>query len=236
MADRFWVVFFDKNEPQVINVLIRCLMFVVAAAISSSLSAGIIVDIQDATISAGGTGFVDVLISSTGTDDLASFTYEFEISAPTVNGALRFSAIQNSSETTATSPDYVFLNDSQAFIAARQDPDEQRLVGGDGATANVSITGTQLLLARLELEHITATPLAAVGDTFTVSLVPGLNTDFLDENFISLTQEPFSSGTITITSAAVPEPASATVLLAGSAVGLWWKRRKHRKPENIDAG
>jgi hypothetical protein len=208
----------------------RFFVLILVAMISSPASAGIIVDIQDATIAAGGTGFVDVLISSTGSDDLASFGFEFQISAPTVNGALRFSAVQSDSETTAQSPldyDYVFLGDSINFSAVRPDPDEQRLVGGDAASANVSITGTQLLMARLEIEHVTGTPLAAVGEMFTVSLLPGPSTEFFDQDWNSVNLFSSSSGTIIITSAAaVPEPGAASVLLASSVVGLWWKRRQ----------
>lgn len=209
-------------------MLIRFFALILAALVSSPLSAAIIVDVQNASIAAGGTGFVDVLISSTGAIDLASFGYEFQISAPTVNGALRFSAVQSASETTAAAPDYdyVFLGDSINFSAVRQDPDEQRLVGGDAASANVSITGTQLLMARLEIEHITGTPLAAVGDTFAVSLLPGPNTEFFDENGDSVSLFSSSSGIVTITSAAVPEPGSAGLLMLISAVVAWRRRRK----------
>lgn len=128
--------------------------------------------------------------------------------------------------TIATSPDYVFRGDSTNFNSNRQDPDEQRLVGRDAAAAHVNIAGGPFLMARLEVEHFTGTPLAAVRKTFTISLVPGVNKDFLDENFLSLTQGSHSSGTVTITSAAVPEPGTLGVLLAGSTVGLWWKRRE----------
>lgn len=217
-------------------MLVRFFTLVVAAAISSSVSAGVIVDIRNATVSAGGNGFVDVLISSTGTDDLVNFQVELQLSAPTVNGALQFTAVQSDSETTAQSPldyDYVFLGDSINFFAVRQDPDEQRLFAGDSASANRQISNTQLLLARLELEHFGLSPLA-VGETFSVSLLPA-GTYFEDE-LGALTLDSFNSGTITITPAAVPEPTSVTVLLAGSAVGLWWKRRKRRQTENTDAG
>jgi hypothetical protein len=122
----------------------------------------------------------------------------------------------------------VFLGDSQNFNAQQLIPSEQTLVGGDGASGNVNIAGGPFLMARLELEHLTGTPLAAVGETFTISLTPG-NSDFLDENVLSLTQGTHSSGTITITSAAVPEPTSTAVLLAGSVAGLWWRRRKRSK-------
>lgn len=212
-------------------MILRFILLIALVALCSPVRSDIIVDVQDASIAANGAGFVDVLISSNGppTDFIASFGFEFVISAPTVNGTLRFSAVQSDSETTATAPafdyDYVFLNDSLNFHTMRQDPDEQRLVGGDGASGNTSIVGGPFLMARLELEHVTGTPLAAVGDTFTISLVPGVNTDFLDEDLLSLTQGAHSSGTITITSAAVPEPASTAVLLAGSFAGLWWKRR-----------
>jgi hypothetical protein len=87
-------------------------------------------------------------------------------------------------------------------------------------------------MARLEIEHVTGTPLAAVGEMFTVSLLPGPNTEFLDENSDSVNLFSSSSGTVLITSAAaVPEPASTSVLLVGSVAGLWWKRRKLRQPE-----
>jgi hypothetical protein len=211
-------------------VILRFLTVVVLATLCSPVRSDIIVDVQDASIAANGTGFVDVLISSNGTltDLMASFSFEFQISAPTLNGALRFSAVQSNSETTATGPDYVFLGDSQNFNAQQLIPSEQTLVGGDGASGNVNIAGGPFLMARLELEHLTGTPLAAVGETFTISLTPG-NSDFLDENVLSLTQGTHSSGTITITSAAVPEPTSTAVLLAGSVAGLWWRRRKRSK-------
>jgi hypothetical protein len=96
------------------------------------------------------------------------------------------------------------------------------------------------LLARLQVEHITGTPLAAVGDTFTVKLInsdngmPGDFTDdstqFLDDSSNNLTIDPLSysgSGTITITSAAVPEPSTLAVLAFVSAtfIGRRWRRR-----------
>lgn len=219
-------------------MILRFLVFTTLVAFSTPLRSDIIVDVRDATIAANGTGFVDVLISSdtTSTDLIESFGFEFQISAPTVNGALRFSAIQSDSEIFATVPDYdyVFLGDSINFHADRSLADEQRLLGGDAASGNVSIAGGTFLMARLELEHISGSPLGAVGETFTISLLPGGNTDFLDENSLSLNQGTHSSGIVTITSAAVPEPASTAVLLVGSAVGLWWKRRKLRRKQNSD--
>lgn len=216
----------------------RLCVFLLVLTCGSPLSAAIMVQVQNATITTGGTGFVDVLIESTGSDNLASFGLEFQISAPTINGALRFSAVQSSSETTAQAPpdvaDYVFLGDSINFSAVRQDPNEQGLVGGDDASANVPINGTQRLLARLELEHITATPLSAIGDTFTISLLNTGSTYFADELLTPLSVDPFSFnsfGTVTITSAAaVPEPGTALFLVASSALGLFWQRRSVRRP------
>lgn len=220
-------------------MILRFLVFTTLVALCAPVRSDIIVDVQDATIAANGSGFVDVLISSDGTltDLIESFGFEFQISAPTVNGALRFSAVQSNSETIATAPDYdyVFLGDSTNFSAIRQDPDEQRLVGGDAGSANAVIAGGPFLMARLEIEHLTGTPLAAVGETFTISLVPGGNTDFFDENLDSLTQGIHSSGIVTITSAAVPEPGTLGVLLAGSAVGLWWKRRLKYQNQHGDS-
>lgn len=49
------------------------LTFFLLTVISSAADQDVIVDVQDAMITAGGSGFVDVLISSTGMDTLSCF-------------------------------------------------------------------------------------------------------------------------------------------------------------------
>jgi hypothetical protein len=234
-----------------------CLAAFAIITCSAPASAAIIIQIQNATIAAGGTGFVDVLISSTGTDSLASAGFDFRIMGPIGNGSLRFrsTAQQSNSEQSASAPpeahDYVFLGDTDPgnFFAVRQ-LDETRLLGGDSTFSgtNVMLDGTQKLLARLEIEHVTGTPLAAVGDTFTIGLWNDEgdafdpyddSTLFLDDALNPLTFDLNSTpstlampgsflnfGTITVTAAAVPEPGSFVIL--GILAAVVCTRRMHR--------
>jgi hypothetical protein len=218
----------------------------VFCSVSQAALGGVIVEVGNASIAAGGTGFVDVWISSTGTDLLSSAAYEFKITGSATNGALEFSSSQLASE--QGEPDYVFYPDTDAanFFAAPDAVAPTHLLGGDsiamsGPTA-ITLTSTKQLLARLELVHVS--PVNAIGDQFTISLIntnPLLPSDpgydpladsslFLDDNFtpLSIASASFSgSGTISITSAAVPEPGTFAALgLAALAGGVRHLRRR----------
>ncbi|MCX7399768.1 MAG: PEP-CTERM sorting domain-containing protein [Planctomycetales bacterium] len=220
----------------------------VFCSVSQAALGGVIVEVGNASIAAGGTGFVDVWISSTGTDSLSSAAYEFKITGSATNGALEFSSSQLASE--QGEPDYVFSPhiDPLNFFAARDTVDPTRLLGGDsiaspGPTA-ITLGTTKQLLARLELVHNSGSPLNAIGDQFTISLIntnPLTPSDplydpladsslFLDDNFTALSIAPLSfsgSGTISITSAAVPEPGTFAALgLAAFAGGVRHLRRR----------
>ncbi len=106
-------------------------------------------------------------------------------------------------------------------------------IGGD-ATLNaipVGLNNTQspFLLFRLDL----SAALANVGDQFTIQLQSGQFysdlTDPLSELPItgSFAGSDGSFAPFTIT--AVPEPNSTGLILIGSAVGFWMRRRKNRK-------
>ncbi len=187
-------------------------------ALYAPVRSDIILDVQNATIAVNGTGFANVLICSDGTlkDLIESIGFEFQIGAPTVNGTLRLSAVQSSSETIAMSPNSVFPGDSTNVNTIAQDPDEQRLVGGDAAYVNMNITAGRLLMAWLEIEHLTGPPLAAVGETFMISVHSGVHANLPNEHLMPLTQGAHSSGIVTIASAAIPASGTLGVLLAGS--------------------
>lgn len=70
-------------------MILRFLVFTTLVALCTPARSDIIVDVQDATIAANGSGFVNVLISSNGTltDLIQSFGFEFQISAPTLISA-----------------------------------------------------------------------------------------------------------------------------------------------------
>lgn len=229
------------------------LSIIILMAMTAPVTADIIVQVQNASIAAGGTGFVDVWISSTSSDDLYSSGFEFEITATgpngISNGSLQFRADidqSNSEQVDAGPPDYVFFGDTDPgnFSATRQDPDTTRIVGGDikSTAINATIDTTQRLLARLEIEHLTGTPLAAVNDTFSIMLKNSLFTEFQsvnnqgtigdlsDDTNTSLIIDAVSYanvGTITITSAAVPEPGTFALMGLVAAGGLY-RRLRHK--------
>ena len=213
-------------------------MFWFATLICSVPAYGaIIVQVQDASIAAGGTGFVDVLISSdglTGPDDLYSAVYQFKIDGLAVDGDLTFQSTQSDSETTEPGASgYVFGNVPTGNFAAGSNTPFLLLDGSDfrGLLPPVTLTTTQQLLARLELQHTQLSP-SAVGNTFTISLENNAFTDFQsDDGGTPATLDPisFSSfGTVTITSAAVPEPGTfvALTIAAASFCGHRLRRRK----------
>ena len=191
---------------------------------------GVIVDVRDATMSAGTISFVDVWLTGDPGDTLEEFGYRFSITGATPqSGDLQFSVVQSNSEVSeAGIPPYVFLNDSGGFNADRVGGDPVLLGGGDilGAGQDLSVDGT-FLLARLELTHVGS--LTNPSHQFTISLVPG--SSYFDTDADTPGVQPLAftslSGTVTVNSAAVPEPASFVVLGLAAAVGGYVRRRKN---------
>ncbi len=106
-------------------------------------------------------------------------------------------------------------------------------IGGDGAAAGNAVIGSSSqLLLQMTVTAATGTLSPVAGDTFTISLIPNVNTFFSD----GVTNIPYTStsGTVTIgsTPAAVPEP--ATILLVGIAgltrVSCWLLTRRRAAP------
>jgi hypothetical protein len=202
---------------------------------SSMASAAIMVSYTGSSISAGGTGVLNVWVSSSaapGTpDNLDSFSALFRI-AP-VGGAvadgLQFSDPQGDSQ--LGDGDYVFNLDSLGEDFGGPLGNVTTLVNtndtyraGDGTVLGTGFnlddtTGTRLLF-RLNLDAM----LADLGDQYTVSLIEDPFTDFVDSSFASLMIHSDSYNAFTIT--AVPEPSTGAVLLGGSLAGFWWKRRR----------
>lgn len=215
-------------------------LLLIACLTSPSARGAIVVQIEDTTLSAGQTGAIDVLISSTdGTDQLGRFSAEFAITQISGTGILNFQSSFNSadlnrqsdSEQTSTSPEYVFLNRLNAvnsFGSVTQ-------VGGQGVTQfdraseNVLINGGPRLLARLELEHVT--PALDQPAVYQVALLNSASTRFqlFDNSVVPISPSSFSNlGTVTIS--AVPEPSTAAFLLAGMcAATLRGRRRSGRR-------
>lgn len=213
-----------------IGVVMRCCRFLMALIVTLLLAvpvqSALIIEVQDAQLSAGGTGFVDIYVRSTNSDLINIFNLELSITGFHPSGALHFSSVQSSTVQQATNPDYIFLNatDVNNFGYARQDPDLTILIGGDQRTGgtDTTLTSTNLLLARLAIEHQTPTPLSSSG-VYQLSVV-NAGSFFADSSFNFADIQSSTPGTITIT--AVPEPSSFAVLGAFAVIGMRsWRRR-----------
>lgn len=217
------------------------LLFVVSG--NSMASAAIMVSYTGSSISAGGTGVLNVWVSSdadSGTpDNLDSFSALFRI-AP-VGGAVAdgLQFVDPQAETQLGDSSYVFNMDSlgEDFggplgnVSTSVNANDTYL-GGDGTVLGAGFdldnaTGEGLLF-RLNLDAT----LALAGDHFTVSLINDPSTDFLDAGFNPLIIHPDSYNALTIT--AVPEPSTGIILLGGTLARFWWKRR-NRRASNLQA-
>jgi hypothetical protein len=200
--------------------------------------AALVITIGDATIAEGGTGFVDVLIHSDDVldgDPLQNFGFEFRI---TTAEPTRLEFVNPQSDPQLTDPNYVFFGDSLAEMIGVGPPilpPNTTFIGGDSTDsfADVTVLTTDKLLARLQLTAMMDLDLPPeVGDTFTISLEPSVNTFFNDSliNPISFSSTP---GTVTIGPAAtvVPEPGALALFALGSVLLLAKRQgrtRKHR--------
>jgi len=247
------LVFCTSHITKEIKMFRPLLVIAVTAVCCVQANAAIIVSVGSATIAAGGTGYVDVRISSNNNDVLSLVGYQFQITGSNLNGDLTFRPDWNSGEpinpanqsnSEQNQPDYVLGTDTDPgpgyFTATLLSPTS--LIGGDSTFSGADtspLTPGDFLLARLELMHTTPNAALAVGSTFQVSLVNDpFFTGFYNNAGLAAFPDPiplslasFSPGNITVTSAAVPEPSSFAILGLVAAGGIFrsrWKNRKHR--------
>jgi hypothetical protein len=219
--------------------------------------AALVIEIEDTTIDAGGLGTIDIFLRSDGTssDNVAIASYRVAITTISESGGdLQFQASSNDIEVNRQNsleqlePSYVFFGDANPtnFLATRQDPNRRLLQADDstfslidGSFTDRTIGPTNLLLARIELQHITPSPDTATGQ-YRISLVqdPGFTT-FLDSTFTPIDINPdsfvnpanatdnfaFGAGLVTVGVVAVPEPSSIVVLCGGVLACIVRRRR-----------
>jgi hypothetical protein len=209
---------------------------------ASPAHAGLTISIGSASVAPGGTAMVDVLISASSAESINFYGFQLQM---TNNGSdntqLAFSNTQDFSyiSNAGLNPSYVFLNDS----SAAQPPVSPIGAAFTTVYLNDSFSGTDstnsgnpvsiaagqtYLLAILSITTATEAP-PLLGDSFTIGLVPGsgdgsVNTNsqtfFGNFNFntgVEISAAPFTStsGTVNIVGAAVPEPSSIVMGLAG---------------------
>jgi len=199
--------------------------------------AGVIITLDDVTVAPGGTGTMDIAVTSDSVpgDTLSLFSLTLQITQmPGTTSFLTFTGGVDPYD----NPNYVFSGES--FNVNSGSPfwslpyttiyTYDSISGGDAANplgAFVIIPSTvgepNSLLATVQFQALGTSP----GDQFQISVV-SLGTEFDDQNGnpLNYTSTP---GTVTITSA-VPEPSSLTlVALSGLSGLLWycWRGRKH---------
>lgn len=225
------------------SLCVSVLICVVLAGITNLCSADIIVSFSPSTpnpLTVGSTGTIDVLIHSNSSDVLDGFLFDIRITptggAPA--GGLQFSATQNDSQ--LADSEYVFYQISQSentgsFIGQTTSPFDVysgfdfsddgsgiALPGGPlpGSPSPVTLTGDDLLLARLDLTAFAA-------GTYAIDMLP--SSEFGDEpgNLFSFDSTP---GLLTVNgTAAVPEPGSVGFL---SIIALIAFRRYRMQSKN----
>ena len=213
--------------------------------VASQCPADIIVTIPNVSVAPGGSGFLDVFISSDGTDAFQNYSLDFRVSGPAqatdpINFVESVTFGTPAPQLAATGPDYIFLGDSaEAAFSIGIDfvsdspgspvaNDQINVMDGTDSLADrtIALADGNFLLARLNfVAPLSATP----GSVYDVSLDFG---DFQDSTFMS---RDFSSnvGSITISAAAVPEPSSFAVLGCGVGCLLIHRRKKRRSAHNL---
>jgi hypothetical protein len=208
-----------------------------ACCLSAQCYAGELrITVQDGIINAGGSGFLDVLISSADVNpvnvDLANYEFLIEpINSPV--GSLRFGAqISDIGD-----PLYPYFMLGNSFGIAREPGTPvQSLIASDLSLDSEGVDVlAQSLLVRLELVHELGPQSAtlAAGETFNIKLVSGPATFFFSkadthgdriEHMITS-----RNGTVIIVAPAqsqvVPEPMSCLVFACGFATVIMSRRR-----------
>lgn len=203
-----------------------CAGILVVLACSAGCRGDLIIEVQDAQIPYGGSGYVDVLISSDSSDPLFAFSARMNITpGGSANGDLQFDAVPFDASTVTSPFSYVFLGDSAGYSVARPLPYEANVSDLTASSSDVTVGGTKRLLARLAVTHVGGTS-AAVGETFSI-VFDDTASVFLDSSSsrsLSSSGQDWT-GTITIVT---PEPSTGVVLLCAGAGVVLWRRRKRR--------
>jgi hypothetical protein len=223
----------------IIGMLSRatCLIATLISAGSalSSCHGDVIVEVQDVTLAAGGSGFVDVLISSDAADAVESFFLSLVITDPNshaVNGALEFD-IEANQPNISTDASYVLFGDSFSYTVDRDyDVDPLTLSVDDFSVSGTGtvLSATKKLLARVAITHtLIGAASNAWGNSFTIG--DDSLTAFYDDlgNPLTISGSSTLSGTVYI---ATPEPSSLLLLGAG-AMGFVYRIRQRRLSQRL---
>jgi hypothetical protein len=187
------------------------------AALASSLyprvaSAGLVIEVENASAQAGGTGSFDVVLAATsGTFDVSAFSVELSVAA---GSGVTFTG---ASVDTTTAP-YLFTTLQEPPLTFDSFPTNDFTASDSDMTSPGFVTLSGPPTTTFGVENVTfavapGTPAGPVA----VSIVIGNNTQILDLTGDILPTTAVN-GTITIGASAVPEPSS--LIMGLSSVGL----------------
>jgi hypothetical protein len=214
----------------------------VVLTVTGPARADLVITGGTATVSAGGTGSVDFTISSTtGADTLSSFNVQLQIGVLTGGSFLQF---------TSTQPDpyarsnYVFFGNSAGANSTSGFPfwvgptttvtPNDTISGGDFTNDGGFVTITQSPGTLLMDVQFQAAAGAAVGNSFSIGLVPSSGTGngqtfFNDQNGAALNYTS-TAATVTLTApASTTEPSSFALTGLASLGFMFYRRRSKRK-------
>jgi hypothetical protein len=225
---------FEVCMIRLFQICVPACLAVLAALPNVEASAGVVITVQNAQLSPMGNGIVDVLIRGDANETLSNFGFAFRIDP--LGGAttqLRFASLQNDLQ--LGDANYVFAagslkRDGDPALSITPEPvgtvftdilPNDSFIGTDSYTliapSSITLTNSDRLLARLELTPGPGLLAPVVGDQFSISLVDGPLTSFLDESLADLPYS-FTAGIVRVT--AVPEPSTFLTAIFGIAFGL----------------
>ncbi len=236
------------------RIEIICFLLLIAGS-ASAARADLVVTIDSTTVAAGGTGVLDVYISSTASrfhpDRINDYAFTLQIRATTA-GELMFSSSQSFGY--LNNSNYVFYNNSADYEAgspyyggtaftSMTGYTNDSFLGFDNTNnlhpVSLSSSSGEVLLAQISLSALPG--YTSPGETFTVSLVPhsshhhheSSSTYFnvVNHDFEQISAVPFTShsGTVTIGPASVPEPTSIVYGLSAVAILACYRARRRFK-------
>jgi hypothetical protein len=221
---------------------VRCLAVLVAGFAVLPSRADLVVSIGSTAVAPGATGSVTVDITNSGSSAVQINSYGIQLViapiSPTLS-QLAFTMPTAQQLGYLSDPDYIFVNNSfdaipPPFVGSPtqtiyyNDTFNATDSTADGNTVSIGV-GQTYLLAVLPITTLTQLE-PQLGDSFSVSLNPASGTgsssggattffDVLDSNNNEISFVPFTStpGTVTISTAAVPEPSTLMLALLGIA-------------------
>ena len=202
---------------------------ILLVTMTSMTNAGVIVSVQNATVSQGGNGYVDVLISSDSADSIAGYyftavisgtpaglTFRDDLDQEDISASFVFSSNVNALYSTAS----IVLGTAELEATAGGDN-----LDGDGFNVDFALSSTPVLAARFS---VTASNTAVVGSTLTVTISGTPDSEVYDQNWDFNPPSPitptYNTGTVTISSA-VPEPSTMAMLCMASCFAFRKRRR-----------